>query len=336
MNRSEQLDVSVTWHLLPDSNGNYDVSLADLNGSKERLQQSFSGIGLNFTSKFVHYSTEDKPLCSGSSLPNTFSDLRMARVATSNHPTSPFPYCFTPTDSYNLPHLYFHRLEISSESKYTILIYSDPTVSAASVGSVPYGAHQRKGDTLFYSIVANSTEVEVVLYRFPKRQSFVIEETPSAAISSISLPLGINMEYRILEDGDYFMWAYNKEDGKSVVIQYFVSFFKHHCYSQDEFASCFKPHLEPNSFNVVVLPADVFQTLYRLSGNVLRASAVSGFAFFPFEVTPPWQVGLSFVAAEAVFNPSSTVLQHEIGHNMGLWHLSHGVTETLQCQPQTS
>ena len=336
MNRSEQLNVSVTWHLLPDSNGSYDVSLTDLNGARDRLEMSYAGLGLKFTSKFKLYSTDDKPNCTGTA-PNSFSDLRTARVATSNHPTSPHPYCITPSDFFHLPHLYFHRVDISSES-YTILSYVDVTAPAVSADAIPYGAHQKKGDVLFYFIVSESVDdTQMVLYRFPERESFVLEKNPSSALSSVNLTVEVNVEYVIPEDGDYFIWVYNRRtDGQKIEIQYFVNFFKRDCYSQDEFVSCFRDHVEPNSFNVVILPTDVFQTFYRRSGNILIATSIDGFAYFPFEVTSPWQVGLSFVAVQAVANPSWTVLQHEVGHNMGLWHPSHGVTETLQCQTRTS
>lgn len=331
MNRNEQLSLTVTWHLLPDSNGNYDVSLADLDGALNRLRESYSELGLNFTSKFVLYSTDDKPVCNGTDSPASFSDLRLARMASSQHPTSPHPYCVTPTDPHTLPHLYFHRTEITSFSGYTILSYVDP-----NAGAVPYGAHQRSGDILFYSI-ATDGPVEIVLYRFRERQSFLIEETPSTALSSFTLNSGINLEFVIPEDGDYFIWVYNRQTGGlSVVVQYVVSFFKPNCYSRDQFVSCFEARVEADSFNVVIIPTGVFQTSYRASGNALVASSVDGFAYFPFEVTSPWQVGLSFVAVEAIVNPSWTVLQHEIGHNLGLWHPSHGITETVQCQTQTS
>jgi hypothetical protein len=335
-NRSEQLlNVSVTWHLLPNSNGSYDVSLADLNGARERLEIAFAGLGLNFTSKFRLYSTGEKPTCNETS-PNSFSDLRTARVATSNHATSPHPYCFTPSDAFYLPHLYFHRLAITSDS-YTILSYADPTALAVSADAIPYGAHQRKDDVLVYSIVSTSPDdIQMVLYRFPERQSFLLEKNPSSALSAVNLTQGINVEYTIPEDGDYFIWVYNRRtDGQSVIIQYLVNFFKHNCYSQDEFVSCFRDQVDPNSFNVVILPSDVFQTSYRRSGNLLLATSIDGFAYFPFGDTLPWQVGLSFVAVQAVTDPSWTVVQHELGHNMGLWHPSHGVSEMLQCQTQT-
>ena len=332
-NKSEQLNVNVTWHLLPDGNGNYDVSLKDLEAALDKLTQSYAVLGLNFSSKYMLYSTSDSPSCSEEKAAPanfSFSDLRLARVATSQHPSSPHPYCFTQTAPHTLGHIYFHRVTVRSNS-YAILSYADQDVSVA------YGAHQRTGDILFYSIASSDSDfTEMVLYRFPERQTLRTEKFPSTAISNVSLSLGINLEFTIPEDGDYFIWVYNRRtDNESILVQFIVSFIKSNCFSRDQFVSCFETHLEPNSLNVIIAPSDLFQTLYQLTGDHLVASSVEGFAYFPFEVTFPWQVGLSVVAVEAILNPSWSVLQHEIGHNFGLWHPSHGITETTQCQTQT-
>lgn len=57
-----------------------------------------------------------------------------------------------------------------------------------------------------------------------------------------------------------------------------------------------------------------------------------GIGYFPWD-PEALEAGGGIVMGRDYFTPVHHVLTHELGHNLGLWHLHHGVDEVDPCDP---
>ena len=290
-----------------------------------RIERSYAAMGLEIDSKFVVEPYQRRRN------EGNLSSLASARVAAGQNSASRHPYCESPVASHSI-FLHLSGFLIAPDS-YTILVHETP-LADGKTSNVVYGTQMRAGDTILYFAFARTGIIEVVLYRFVDEKSFVSEKNPSNAVDRVVLEQGVvPLVYNITRDGDYFVWIYNLESDASAQAEYFFSFNKENCFSLDEFTEKFRPYLQSNSVNVIVVEPEVFQRTYFYLSPSLVHSTIDGYAFFPFDETAEsWRVGLAIVTYPALINSNWTVLEHEIGHVFGLWHPSHGVTETLICK----